>query len=147
VIGEKCPECGADATRNIFGPGWLCENRVAPHVTRGFDTGEGGETHGICAVCADLRNREMWEGAAFRAVEKIANTAEYFTADEVDLTQIARARDKRALGGVMLKARNLGLIEPTDTFRSTARVGSHASPRRVWKSNVVGERANVQPAV
>jgi hypothetical protein len=139
-MGEKCPRCGGEQPTPVAA---VASKYFICRMGHTFEKGAGGETHGICGACSDLRNLEMWEGAAFRAVEKIANSAEYFTADEVDLTQIARARDKRALGGVMLKARNLGLIERTNTFRIAARVGSHASPRRVWKSNLFAERDNV----
>lgn len=47
--------------------------------------------------------------------------------------------DNRAMGPVMVRAKKLGLIEPTDRFKPTIFPRGHAGPRRVWRSLVWGK--------
>jgi len=46
TIGEKCPQCGAEAAPDRRHDGWhVCPEHGA------FRTGDGGPSHGVCAVC------------------------------------------------------------------------------------------------
>ena len=56
-------------------------------------------------------------------------------------------RDRRVLGALMQIAKRNGWIEPTDIFRPTAQVASHASPMRYWRSKIYRGGAEAQVAV
>lgn len=57
VTGEKCPKCGGLAQEygaDLF----LCDSPACS--VRVFARGQGGETHGICRSCFDVRAAEMY---------------------------------------------------------------------------------------
>jgi hypothetical protein len=97
-----------------------------------------------------MRN-PYWEHKALVAITRVAGRCEFFNSDDVDAEieamQMPPVHDKRALGPVMKRAASLGYIRATDSFTTSVRRVSHACPRRMWKSNVFAELANVQHAV
>jgi hypothetical protein len=46
VMGERCSQCGAEATPDCHVSGWFWCAEHGP-----FEAGEGGESHGVCAKC------------------------------------------------------------------------------------------------
>jgi len=76
-----------------------------------------------------------WKAAALDAVRHLARMLPEFTTDDVWVRLRGNApAEPRALGAVMQHARALGLIEPTDRIRTSARPECHARPVRVWRS-------------
>lgn len=77
-----------------------------------------------------------WKNAALEAVIKAAATLGFFIVDDVYqwIPDDIKTHDLRAMGPVMLQAKELGYIEPTGTFKPSYLPGRHAGPRRVWKS-------------
>lgn len=79
---------------------------------------------------------EDFKAAALTEVHRLALEREMFCSDDV----WARRRywpythDKRALGPVFLIAKRNQWIMPTEVFKPTAQVRSHASPMRFWRS-------------
>jgi hypothetical protein len=82
-----------------------------------------------------------WKNLAYIAVESVARKKQRFTSDDVvkileELEKMNEVytHEKRALGGVMAKARKDKIMKPTDEFRASERKQSHANPKRVWES-------------
>lgn len=81
--------------------------------------------------------------AAFLAVQRVAATQAYFITDAVwkdmltsdaRVVEIAGVRERRAMGAVMRRAVEAGLIEPTENFWPSAQPQCHRRPMRVWHS-------------
>ena len=84
-------------------------------------------------------SEEFKENAA-KVVEWLSDEFPFYTSDHV--VELYEKRygcvpDRRAFGGVMVRARNAGLIE-RGSYETLPypREGSHARPRNVWKSLV-----------
>jgi hypothetical protein len=77
---------------------------------------------------------KIWRREAERALVYCAMELDEFTADDVWAKLTESPREPRALGAVMRYAYKMDIIEPTETWKITARVSSHARPLRVWKS-------------
>lgn len=54
VMGERCSQCGAEATPDCHLPGW---HWCAEHGP--FETGEGGPSHGVCSKCEPAWRKSM----------------------------------------------------------------------------------------
>ncbi len=78
--------------------------------------------------------KASWKLAAYDAVETLAASGRYFTADDVTelMGDALETHDLRALGGVLNGARAAGLIRNTGLFWPSQRSGCHATRRGVW---------------
>jgi len=76
---------------------------------------------------------EEWRAVALMALCRIARGSATFTTDDV-WKSVPSPREPRAIAGVMLEAKRLGLCEPTSTYQQSERVRCHARPLRVWRS-------------
>lgn len=78
---------------------------------------------------------EEWKTAAYAAVEWCARNYQTFTVDDVQRRMgDNNPPEGRAMGPVMLRAKQNGLIEPTGTYRPSTQPQCHANPRQVWKA-------------
>jgi hypothetical protein len=90
---------------------------------------------------ADRPPSQEWKAHAAEVIEATARAMPYLTSEDVwnhGLRQPdAGSPDGDALGPAMRRAKDAGLIEPTDrTTTSTDRPQRHNNPKRVWKSRV-----------
>ncbi|QMP84606.1 hypothetical protein KGG93_gp61 [Streptomyces phage Endor2] len=76
---------------------------------------------------------EEWRAEAVEIITDLALTRPTFSADDVWASGLERPKNSRALGGAFQRARNLGLIEPTNTFVKSI-YDDHYGTRRVWRS-------------
>jgi hypothetical protein len=82
--------------------------------------------------------KARWRADALRAVEETARHHRTFIVD-APWKRLARITDYkphegRAMGAVMRRAASAGYIESTPDFRPSARIKSHRTPRRIWRS-------------
>lgn len=80
-----------------------------------------------------------WYRAAVSAVVRLAEAGwTTFTTDDVWATipPEIRTHEPRALGSVMRKLQESGVIEATGDWRPTARPEAHGRPIRVWRSRL-----------
>ena len=76
-----------------------------------------------------------FQAAADAALQRVLRETETFIVDDVWQAMgddIPLTRDRRAMGGVIVRAVSAGLIRPTETYRPSAQRQCHANPRRVW---------------
>jgi hypothetical protein len=81
----------------------------------------------------------LWQQIALQCVSDVAKVKSLFTGDDVmDLLDVRGSvtNEARALGPVMVMASKSGVMEKTESFKSSARRTQHGSPRRVWLSLV-----------
>jgi hypothetical protein len=84
----------------------------------------------------------QWRKAALSAVRRVARKREKFTSADVLQaleTSKAQTHDLRALGGVLTKARNLGLIENAGLVRRRDKHGRGVST--IWRSLLFAGKA------
>ena len=64
IIGEKCIQCGREATAASKGLALTGAEFDCPSCARHFPQGDGGETGGMCEPCfdAELRKAREWAG-------------------------------------------------------------------------------------
>jgi hypothetical protein len=88
----------------------------------------------------------QWRKAALSAIRRVARKREKFTSADV-LEALERSKsqthDLRALGGVLTKARNLGLIENAGLVRRRDKHGRGVST--IWRSLLYAGKAADQP--
>lgn len=80
-----------------------------------------------------------WNRAVVGAVMRIAEAGwTTFTTDDVWATipPSIRTHEPRALGSVMRKLQEAGIIEATGEWRPTARPEAHGRPIRVWRCRI-----------
>ena len=81
-----------------------------------------------------------WAKDAMTAVKNLAMREDEFTTDkvweELETFSTADTPEPRALGAIMVKARKLGYVLPTNTYANSSRVSCHNRPLRIWKSNL-----------
>jgi len=91
------------------------------------------------ALVASGMNPE-WREDALRAIKTLAEREDEFTTDKVweELLTFSTADtpEPRAMGAVMVQARKLGYILPTNTYLNSSRVSCHNRPLRIWESNL-----------
>lgn len=76
---------------------------------------------------------------ALELLEQLARDRRHFTADdllELCTREHLRFGDNRALGAVMRRAEKQLMIRATDNFVLSKNPKKHASPTRVWVSNI-----------
>ena len=77
IIGEKCAQCGMEATATSNGSGLTSTEFDCPTCGHHFSKGDGGETGGMCEPCFDAElqkahkraatsNTQVWIGDAVR---------------------------------------------------------------------------------
>ena len=64
IIGEKCIQCGTEATASSNGLGVTGTDFVCPSCGHHFLQGDGGETGGMCEPCFGAELRKAHEQAA-----------------------------------------------------------------------------------
>jgi hypothetical protein len=87
------------------------------------------------------RAKEEWRAAALEAVFTACLELEYFTPDVIwsYLSEGQTTREKRALGGIMIRAKNNGWIEPTGRTEVSQRPSQHSNILNVWHSKLYGD--------
>lgn len=81
-------------------------------------------------------DRQAWKQKAYIVVMNVARTHQEVTPDEIWAAGLEKPEEARALGGVMRRAREKGLIEKTGRVRPTTQPESHATDVTIWKSNI-----------
>lgn len=79
-----------------------------------------------------------WRDDARKTVVSLAQQRADLTTDDVWERLTHRPAEPRALGAVMVWARNYGFITATTEMRESERPEAHRNPKRVWHSNVFG---------
>lgn len=82
------------------------------------------------------RGDTTWRARAERRLVAIAHERPEFTADDLWGPDLDKPNEARALGPILLWARDQGLIVDADRFIRSTQPGNHGSPRRVWRSLV-----------
>jgi hypothetical protein len=77
-----------------------------------------------------------WKQEARDVVSRLAHGQQTVHPDDVWDRLTTRPAEPRALGAIMVWARNQGLIEVTDEMRESERPEAHRNPKRVWRSLV-----------
>lgn len=75
-----------------------------------------------------------WAELAYAAVRQVAEKQSEFTPDDIWATGLHKPNEARALGGVMRRAHNGGLIEKTGRVQPTTQPESHGTDVTVWRS-------------
>ncbi|MGK8195163.1 hypothetical protein [Burkholderia cepacia] len=75
-----------------------------------------------------------WAELAYAAVRQVAESQSEFTPDDIWATGLQKPIEARALGGVMRRARQEGLIEKTGRVQPTTQPESHGTDVTVWRS-------------
>ncbi len=72
IIGEKCVQCGTEATANsnVYGVTGMDFN--CPSCGHHFPKGDGGETGGMCESCFDSELRNAHEQVAKKRAKAAA---------------------------------------------------------------------------
>ena len=80
--------------------------------------------------------RAVWDALAFERARYLATTQRAFSTDEIwqILDDLPKPEDPRALGPIMLRARQAGLVVKSDMMVSSNRPACHARPTNVWLS-------------
>ena len=81
---------------------------------------------------AEAGASEEWKAEAREAILILAGEIGEFTTDDV-WELIEKPREPRALGPVMTRLANEGVIERTNVHRASNRPVCHRNPKRVWK--------------
>lgn len=79
-----------------------------------------------------------WRDDAIEACLYTAQTMNEFIVDDVwkNMPSGSWTLEARAMGPIVKQAVKNKWIEPTDSYKPSARASSHSNPRRVWKSLV-----------
>jgi hypothetical protein len=96
-----------------------------------FDTTNPGIESGYRA------SPEAWREAALEAVKEVASRGVPFATPQVwdllDRWGVTPPKEPRGMGGVMVRARKLGLIVPTGGYLlSDLHASGHTTPRRLY---------------
>ena len=83
----------------------------------------------------DQHAPDDWKSEARVVVSVLAYERPSFTTDDVWDRMTNRPPEPRALGAVMVWARNKGFITATSEMRESERPEAHRNPKRVWQSN------------
>lgn len=79
-------------------------------------------------------SKDEWKELAYQKVCQVAKTHAEFTPDDIWATGLPKPQEARALGGVMRRAKNSGLIEKTGRSSPTDQPESHRADVTVWRS-------------
>lgn len=81
---------------------------------------------------------KTWKDLAYDAVRTVAENQQEFTPDDIWATGLLKPTEARALGNVMKRAKDNGLIEKTGRVQPTTQPESHRTDVTVWKSLIYG---------
>lgn len=146
MLVTECERCGADLGRGIVVaacfespagetlccvdcPDCACSR---PDAARDLRAAFAARDDAIDRV--DQAADPAWKDAALAAVRRVAARQVELITDDVWAELGDGPAEPRAMGPVMLAARRLGLVEPTDRTRQADRVVNHARPQRIWRS-------------
>jgi hypothetical protein len=87
---------------------------------------------------ADENANRLWKAAALTAIVSVAAEKDYLTTDDIwdAMPPEYFTHEKRAMGAIMTRAKNLGFILPTSSFVKSGRPECHARPVMLWKSRL-----------
>jgi hypothetical protein len=93
---------------------------------------------------ADSDFLAVWQALAFERVRYLATTMPAFSTDDVwsVLDELPKPSEPRALGPVMQRARQEGLITKTEFTTPSHRNVCHSRPANVWTSKVLAGTFN-----
>ncbi|MEY8712501.1 hypothetical protein [Mangrovibacter phragmitis] len=77
-----------------------------------------------------------WADTAYEVVKKVATAKEEFTPDDIWEAGLEKPIEARALGAVMRRAKQEGLIEKTGRVQPTTQQESHGTDVTIWRSNI-----------
>lgn len=80
--------------------------------------------------------KDEWKEVAYNTVCLVAKRYAEFTPDEIWAAGLPKPEEARALGGVMTRARNAGVIEKTGRVRPTTQPESHNTDVTIWRSMI-----------
>ncbi|MGB0911055.1 MAG: hypothetical protein ACPGYT_11895 [Nitrospirales bacterium] len=89
-------------------------------------------------AAADAHASEAWKVKADRVLDEVAKQFEFITSDML-WGSLDVPVEARALGGVFVRARARGIIEPTQTWKASGIPKQHARPLKVWKSKIYSQ--------
>lgn len=75
-----------------------------------------------------------WAELAYAAVLQVAHNQQEFTPDDIWETGLEKPSEARALGGVMRRAKDDGVIEKTGRVKPTTQRESHGTDVTIWRS-------------
>lgn len=75
-----------------------------------------------------------WKELAYAAVRRVAENQQELTPDDIWATGLGKPTEARALGGVMRRAKDDGLIEKTGRVQPTTQPESHGTDVTIWRS-------------
>lgn len=81
-------------------------------------------------------NSQTWTNIAYEILVKVAKEKKEFTPDDIWEAGLQKPSEARALGGVMRRAKQEGLIEKTGRVQPTRQPESHGTDIAIWKSNI-----------
>jgi hypothetical protein len=79
-------------------------------------------------------SKDEWKELAYQTVCEVAKTHAELTPDDIWATGLPKPQEARALGGVMRRAKNSGVIERTLRSHPTNQHKSHRADVTVWRS-------------
>lgn len=82
-------------------------------------------------------SKDEWKELAYQKVCEVARTHAEFTPDDIWATGLPKPQEARALGGVMLRAKNRGIIVKTGKSIRTDQPESHRADITVWRSLIL----------
>jgi len=136
-----CPSC--EGTREVwneragrFLPCQACASEVQGQA-EGYNLPASRAARDVAIHRVDAAAEEVFREEAYEAVLAAAERyPDGFIVDQVwEFYSGDYPREGRAMGPVMLRAQRAGVIVPTTTYRPSAKVSSHAVPRRVWRAS------------
>lgn len=77
-----------------------------------------------------------WANTAYEVVKKVATEKEEFTPDDIWEAGLEKPIEARALGAVMRRAKQEGLIEKTGRVKPTTQQESHGTDVTIWRSKI-----------
>jgi hypothetical protein len=83
-----------------------------------------------------------WSARALEAVRRVALRKSTFIVDEVWHELGEEPAEPRAMGAVMRRAADAGIIIATADWQASERVTAHRNPRKIWQSLIVRQVAS-----
>lgn len=84
----------------------------------------------------DAHAAPEWKERAKAAIELVARTREYVSADDLWEIGLDKPREPRALGPIFTWAAKRHLIEKTGDYQPSGQVSNHGRPSALWRSLV-----------
>lgn len=81
----------------------------------------------------EISAAEWIDNHAIPAIEKLRHRLQFITTDDIWNECGTTVHEPRAMGAAMTKARRLGFILPTGSYRKSERPECHARPIQIWR--------------